>query len=144
MQVAISEAMKSEDDVPVGAVLVDGNANVIAVSHNRKEVLFDATSHAEVEVIRSAGESLGRWRLMELTLVVTLEPCVMCAGAIVAARISNLVFGAWDLPAGGSGSRYDITRDSALGNPVNVIGGILEQECEAQLQSYFQSIRKKS
>ena len=142
MQLALADARKAGDDVPVGAVLVDLCGKVVAVGHNRKEERSDATGHAEIEVIRAAGESLGDWRLEELTLFVTLEPCVMCAGAIVAARIPRVVFGAWDYKVGAAGSLYDILRDPRLGNPVEVVGGVLEQECSAILEDFFASRRE--
>ena len=142
MQLALAEARKSGNDVPVGAVLVDSIGKVVAIGHNRKEERSDATSHAELEVIRAAGESLRNWRLEELTLVVTMEPCVMCAGAIVAARIPRVVFGAWDAKVGAVGSLYDILRDPRLGHPVEVVGGVLEQECSALLEDFFASMRE--
>jgi tRNA(adenine34) deaminase len=142
MQLALAEARKSGNDVPVGAVLVDSIGKVVAIGHNRKEERSDATSHAELEVIRAAGESLRNWRLEELTLVVTMEPCVMCAGAIVAARIHRVVFGAWDAKVGAVGSLYDILRDPRLGHPVEVVGGVLEQECSALLEDFFASMRE--
>ena len=141
MHLALAEARKSGDDVPVGAVVVDSSGKVIAAGHNRKEEHSDATSHAEIEVIRSAGEAVGGWRLEELTMVVTLEPCVMCAGAIVASRIPRVVFGAWDAKVGAAGSLYDILRDPRLGNPVEVVGGVLEKDCSALLDTFFKSRR---
>ena len=142
MQLALSEAKRSGDDVPVGAVIVNSDGEVIASGHNQKEAKHDASSHAEIEVIRAAGEKLGDWRLDNCTLVVTLEPCVMCAGAIVAARIPRVVFGAWDAKVGAAGSLYDILRDPRLGNPVEVVGGVLEQECSAILEDFFASRRE--
>ena len=142
MQLALSEAKRSGDDVPVGAVIVNSDGEVIASGHNQKEAKHDASSHAEIEVIRAAGEKLGDWRLDNCTLVVTLEPCVMCAGAIVAARIPRVVFGAWDAKVGAAGSLYDILRDPRLGNPVEVLGGVLEQECSAILEDFFASRRE--
>ena len=142
MQLAISEAKRSGDDVPVGAVIVNSAGEVLALGHNQKEAKHDASSHAEIEVIRAAGEKLGDWRLDNCTLVVTLEPCVMCAGAIVAARISRVVFGAWDPKVGAAGSLYDILRDPRFGNPVEVVGGVLEQECSVMLEDFFTSRRE--
>jgi tRNA(adenine34) deaminase len=141
MRLALEQAQLAGDDVPVGAVLVDPTGSVVAVGHNRKEGRSDATSHAEIEVIRAAGESLGDWRLEELTLVVTLEPCVMCAGAIVAARIPRVVFGAWDEKVGAAGSLYDLLRDARLGRPVEVQGGVLLAECSLLLEEFFASRR---
>jgi tRNA(adenine34) deaminase len=141
MRLALEQAALAGDDVPVGAVLVDPTGKVVAVGHNRKEERSDATSHAEIEVIRAAGEFLGDWRLEELTLVVTLEPCVMCAGAIVAARIPRVVFGAWDEKVGAAGSLYDLLRDARLGKPVEVQGGVLLAECSLLLAEFFASRR---
>ena len=141
MHLAIEEARKSGDDVPVGAVLVDGSGEIIACGHNQKELKHDPTSHAEIEAIRSATEKLGDWRLEDCTLVVTLEPCVMCAGVIVAARISKLVFGGWDEKVGASGSLYDLLRDARLGKPIEVTGGVLEEECSELLAEFFRAQR---
>jgi tRNA(adenine34) deaminase len=141
MRLALEQAQLAGDDVPVGAVLVDPTGKVVGVGHNRKEERSDATSHAEIEVIRAAGESLGDWRLEELTLVVTLEPCVMCAGAIVAARIPRVVFGAWDEKVGAAGSLHDLLRDARLGKPVEVQGGVLLAECSLLLEAFFASRR---
>ena len=142
MHLAIEEAQKSGEDVPVGAVLVSPSGEIIARGHNRKEQLSDPTSHAEIEAIRKAGEILGDWRLGELTLCVTLEPCVMCAGVIVAARIPRVVFGAWDEKVGAAGSAYDILRDPRLGKPIEVLGGMLEEECSALLEQFFTARRE--
>jgi tRNA(adenine34) deaminase len=142
MHLAIVEARKSGADVPVGAVLVSSLGEVLASGHNQKEQLFDPTSHAEIEAIRRAGEVIGDWRLEDLTLYVTLEPCVMCAGAIVAARIPKVVFGAWDQKVGAAGSAYDILRDPRLGEPIEVLGGVLEKECASLLEDFFNSRRK--
>ncbi len=134
---ALAEAAKSGEDVPVGAVIIDGNGQVIATGHNEREATHDPTAHAEVVAIRKAAEAMGSWRLDDCTLVVTLEPCVMCAGAIVSARIPRVVFGAWDERVGASGSLYDLTRDARLGAPAEVISGIMEEECAAQLREFF-------
>jgi tRNA(adenine34) deaminase len=142
MHLAIEEAQKSGEDVPVGAVLVSPSGEVVASGHNRKEQLSDPTSHAEIEAIRKAGEILDDWRLEELTLYVTLEPCVMCAGAIVAARIPRVVFGAWDQRVGAAGSAYDILRDPRLGKPIEVYGGVLKEECAELLELFFTSRRE--
>ena len=141
MHSALEEARASGTEVPVGAILIDQSGAVIASSHNLRESKHDAPSHAEIEVIRAAGERLGSWRLDNCTLVVTLEPCVMCAGAIVAARIPRVVFGAWDERVGAAGSIYDVLRDSRLGSPVEVIPGILEKECSLLLSEFFSSKR---
>lgn len=141
MEVALAQAARSETDVPVGAVIIDAGGEVIAKAHNNREISHDPTGHAEIIAIREATAKLGDWRLENCTLVVTLEPCVMCAGAIVAARIPRVVFGAWDERVGASGSLYDILRDARLGAPVEVISGVLEDECAAQLKDFFASKR---
>jgi len=138
---AIAEASRSGSDVPVGAVLVGPEGEIIAKAHNRKEELSDPTSHAEIEVIRSAASQLGDWRLENCTLIVTLEPCIMCAGAIVAARIPRVVFGAWDERVGAAGSIYDILRDTRLGKPVEVVAGVLEAKCHELLRAFFEEKR---
>ena len=141
MREAIAEAAASGDDVPVGALLVDSTGVVVARGHNTREAEHDPTGHAEIVAIREAARARGDWRLDNLTLVVTLEPCVMCAGAIVAARIPRVIFGAWDERVGASGSLYDLLRDSRLGAPVEVIAGVLEGECAAQLRTFFDARR---
>ena len=134
---ALAEAAKSGEDVPVGAVIIDADGQVIATGHNEREATHDPTAHAEVVAIRKAAEAKGSWRLDDCTLVVTLEPCVMCAGAIVSARIPRVVIGAWDERVGASGSLYDLTRDARLGAPAEVITGVMEEECAAQLREFF-------
>lgn len=137
MRAALSLAATTGDDVPVAALLVNAAGEVVAKGVNDKEAKEDPTGHAEIIAIRNAAAATRDWRLEELTLVVTLEPCVMCAGAIVAARIPRVVFGAWDERVGAAGSLYDILRDARLGKPVEVIGGVLEDECSAQLREFF-------
>ena len=141
MRDAIALAAQSGSDVPVGALILDAFGEVIASAHNNREVAHDPTGHAEIIAIREACAKLEDWRLESCTLVVTLEPCVMCAGAIVAARIPRVIFGAWDDRVGASGSLYDLLRDSRLGRPVEVIPGVLESECAAQLKEFFASKR---
>ena len=138
---ALDLARMSGDEVPVGALLVDARGNVLAEAHNLREAKSDPTSHAEIEVIRQAAAKLSDWRLEDTTLFVTLEPCVMCAGAIVAARIPRVVFGAWDERVGAAGSIYDVLRDSRLGKPVEVFAGVLEQECSQLLRDFFEAKR---
>jgi tRNA(adenine34) deaminase len=141
MHLAIEEAKKSGEDVPVGALVVDRAGQVVATGHNQKELKHDPTSHAEIEAIRAATEKLGDWRLEDFTLVVTLEPCVMCAGAIIAARIPRIIFGAWDGKVGAGGSLYDLLRDARLGKPIEVTGGVLEEECGELLAEFFKAQR---
>jgi tRNA(adenine34) deaminase len=137
MELALAEAAQSGNDVPVGALVVTSSGEVIGRAHNNREVTHDPTGHAEIIAIREATSFLADWRLDGCTLVVTLEPCVMCAGAIVAARIPRVVFGAWDERVGASGSLYDLLRDGRLGNPVEVISGVKEKEAADQLKSFF-------
>lgn len=141
MQIAIAEAAKSGTDVPVGAIILDEQHEIIAMAHNNREVTHDPTGHAEIIAIREATAKLEDWRLENCTLVVTLEPCVMCAGAIVAARIPKVVFGAWDERVGASGSLYDLLRDGRLGTPVEVIPGVLQEQCSQQIREFFQAKR---
>ncbi|MBT5088245.1 MAG: nucleoside deaminase [Micrococcales bacterium] len=141
MHLSLEQAKLAGDEVPVGAVLVDGNGNVLAAAHNYREQKSDPTSHAEIEVIRDAANALGSWRLENTTLFVTLEPCVMCAGAIVAARIPRVVFGAWDEKVGAAGSAYDILRDARLGKPIEVIPEVLGDQCQKILKDFFEAKR---
>ena len=141
MHTALEEASRAGAEVPVGAILVDGKGTILASAHNLREMKNDPTSHAEIEVIREAAAKLGSWRLDDCTLVVTLEPCVMCAGAILAARIPRVVFVAWDERVGASGSIYDVLRDARLGKPIEVIPGVLEKECAEVLKEFFSSKR---
>jgi tRNA(adenine34) deaminase len=141
MEQALAEASQSGSDVPVGALVVSASGEIIGRAHNNREVSHDPTGHAEILAIREAGEAIKDWRLEGCTLVVTLEPCVMCAGAIVAARIPRVVFGAWDERVGASGSLYDLLRDARLGAPVEVIGGVKEAAAAKQLREFFASRR---
>ena len=133
--------MDVSDDVPVGAVIVDDEGEIIARGRNERELSKDPSAHAEILAIREAAEALGDWRLNGLALVVTLEPCVMCAGAIQAARINKVVFGAWDEKVGASGSLYDLVRDKRLGTEIEVISGVLETEASDQLKEFFDKKR---
>ena len=137
MREALLEAAASGEDVPVGALLLDSAGAIVARGHNLREAEHDPTGHAEIVALREAARARGSWRLDDLTLVVTLEPCVMCAGAIIAARIRRVVFGAWDERVGASGSLYDLLRDGRLGAPVEVLPGVLEADCSAQLKEFF-------
>ena len=141
MHLALLEAEKSQDDVPVGAVLVSKKGDLLAAAHNRREVNSDPTAHAELEVLRGAASRLGDWRLSGTTLFVTLEPCVMCAGAIVESRVSRVVFGAWRERHGAAGSLYDILRDGRLGPPVEVIPEIRAERAATLLTQYFDKLR---
>ena len=130
-------ASSTSNDVPVGAVLVDPDGTVVAVGKNERELSGDPTAHAEVVAIRAAAALNSNWHLNDLTLVVTLEPCVMCAGAIQASRIGRVVFGAWDERVGAAGSRYDLLRDARLGSAIEVISGVLEAECAEVMKQFF-------
>ena len=124
-------------DVPVGAVVVDPSGQVIGRGHNAREALQDPTAHAEMLALRSAAAALGTWRLTGCTLVVTLEPCAMCAGAVVLARVPRLVLGAWDPKAGAAGSMRDIVRDARLNHRVEVVGGVRADESADLLRAFF-------
>ena len=124
-------------DVPVGAVILDPAGAVVARAHNLREATGDPTAHAEIVAMRAAARAVGGWRLDGHTLVVTLEPCTMCAGAISLARISRLVYGAADPKAGAAGSLWDVLRDRRLGHRTEVLGGVLADECGALLRDFF-------
>lgn len=130
-------ARSERPDVPVGAVVLDPAGAVVAIAANERELTGDPTAHAEVLALRHAAERQGEWRLAGHTLVVTLEPCTMCAGAAVLARIERLVFGAYDPKAGAVASLFDVVRDPRLPHRIDVRGGILEAECGAALRSFF-------
>ncbi len=145
MSLAIEQAAAVGDtDVPVGAVILDAAGTVLAGASNRREADRDPTAHAEILAIRAAARSLGDWRLARCTLAVTLEPCAMCAGAILAARLSRLVYGAVDPRAGAAGSRWDLLHDRELGNDIEVVGGVLADECAALLRGFFERLRKSA
>jgi tRNA(adenine34) deaminase len=137
MREALAEATAAGEDVPVGAVVLDGAGSVIGRGRNRREALADPTAHAEVVALRAAGIAAGSWRLDDCTLVVTLEPCTMCAGALLAGRLRRLVYGARDPRAGAAGSVWDVLHDPRLGEPVEVVSGVLEAECSALLREFF-------
>jgi tRNA(adenine34) deaminase len=145
MRLALAQAvgLADGDDVPVGAVILDPAGAVIASGRNRRERDRDPTAHAEIVAIRQAAQSLGHWRLAGLTLVVTLEPCTMCAGAITAARLARCVYGAADPRAGAVGSLWDVLRDTRLDHRPEVIGGILAEECGAVLRDFFAARRRE-
>jgi tRNA(adenine34) deaminase len=124
-------------DVPVGAVILEPGGAVVARAHNRRLADGDPTAHAEIVAIRAAARAAGQWRLDGHTLVVTLEPCTMCAGAIAAARISRLVYGAADPKAGAVGSLWDVLRDRRLPHRTEVVGGVLSEECGQVLRDFF-------
>jgi tRNA(adenine34) deaminase len=143
MRVALQEAdeARAAGDVPVGAVVVDSTGRVIGHGHNAREATGDPTAHAEVVAIRAAAATLGGWRLDGATLIVTLEPCTMCAGAIVLARLDRVVYGAVDPKAGAAGSLWDVVRDRRLNHRPEVVGGVLADECSVMLQTWFDAKR---
>ena len=144
MRVAIEHAKiasVASRDVPVGAVILNANGDLISAGNNKRELLNDPTAHAEIVAIRHAATALGNWRLDGCTIVVTLEPCAMCAGAISQSRISKVVFGAWDEKAGASGSVWDLLRDPRALHKVEVTSGVLEEECGAMLKEFFSEQR---
>jgi tRNA(adenine34) deaminase len=137
MRRALSVASSSAEDVPVGAVIYGPDGVELAAAGNERELTGDPTAHAEIIALRRAAIITGSWRLTECTLVVTLEPCTMCAGALVLARISRLVFGAWEPKTGAVGSLWDVVRDRRLNHRPEVYAGILEDECSALLRDFF-------
>jgi len=143
MQAALSLAKVAADkgDVPVGAIVVNDAGEILGTGQNLREQNNDPTAHAEIVALRNASEKLGSWRLDDLTLVVTLEPCAMCAGAILQSRIKRLVFAAWDEKAGAVGSVMDVIRDPRALTKVEVITGIMEKECSDVLKDFFNTKR---
>jgi len=143
MQQAISVAKDAADhnDVPVGALVVNEQGEILGTGHNLREESNDPTAHAEIVAMRNAAAKIGNWRMDELTMIVTLEPCAMCAGAISQSRFKRLVFGAWDEKAGAVGSVWDVIRDQRNLNKAEVVSGILEKECSAILTNFFEDKR---
>ncbi len=137
MRLALAEALLAGEDVPIGAVVLDAEGRVIGRGRNERERHGDPTAHAEIVAMREAAKALGEWRLEGCTLVVTLEPCTMCAGAIVNARIARLVFGASDEKAGAVGSLWDVVRDRRLNHRPEVVHGVLADDCALLLQDFF-------
>ncbi len=143
MAAALQEARRvgTTGDVPVGAVVLGPDGALLAAAGNARESAHDPTAHAEVLALRAAGAALGSWRLDGCTLVVTLEPCTMCAGAAVLARLARLVIGAWDPKAGAVGSLRDVVRDRRLNHRVEVVTEVREQECAELLRTFFDAQR---
>ena len=137
MRVALEEARLSGADVPVGAVVLDASGAMIARAHNEREASGDPTAHAEVLAVRAAAAVVGEWRLAGCTLVVTLEPCPMCAGAIGLSRVDRVVFGAWNDEYGAAGSMWDLLRDRRLAHRPEVVSGVLAEECSALVREFF-------
>jgi tRNA(adenine34) deaminase len=145
MRVALEQARKAvaSGDVPVGAAIFNASGELIATGHNERELHKDPTAHAEIVAIRRASERLNDWHLTDHTLVVTLEPCAMCAGAIAQSRLQTVVFGAWDEKAGAVGSMWDLLRDPRSTFRTEVRAGVLEQECSDLIKGFIQEVRKK-
>ena len=143
MRLALDQAAlaAAAGDVPVGAVVVDASGTVVGAGHNQREAIGDPTAHAEIVAIRAAAVTTGQWRLSGCTLVVTLEPCSMCAGASVLARLDRVVFGAYDAKAGAVGSLWDLVRDRRLNHRPEVVAGVLEAECGELLSGWFEGRR---
>jgi tRNA(adenine34) deaminase len=138
---ALAGAALTTGDVPVGAVVTDAAGRILAEGRNAREETGDPTAHAEVVALRAAAAATGSWNLEGTTLVVTLEPCAMCAGALLQARVSRLVFGAWDDKAGAAGSVHDLVRDRRLPHRAEVVGGVREAEASALLHAFFDARR---
>lgn len=139
MRIALDEARLAgrAGDIPIGAVVLDATGSVVARGRNAREARSDPTAHAEIDALRLAAQALGSWRLDGCTLVVTLEPCPMCAGAVVMSRIERLVFGAWNDEYGAAGSAWDLVRDRRLNHQVEVVGGVLRDECGGLVRDFL-------
>lgn len=142
LALAQAELAVGSSDVPVGAVVLDASGAVMGSGHNRREAEQDPTAHAEIVALRSAARRMGRWRLAGCTLVVTLEPCTMCAGAAVLSRVDRLVFGAYDEKAGAVGSLWDVVRDRRLNHRPEVVASVLAEESAALLREFFAGHRE--
>lgn len=145
MRIALQSAQKAvaSGDIPVGAAIFNSVGQLISTGHNERELNNDPTAHAEIVAIRRASEKLGSWRLDAHTLVVTLEPCAMCAGAIAQSRLDTVVFGAWDEKAGAVGSVWDLLRDPRSSFRTEVRAGVLAEECGLLIKDFIQEVRKK-
>jgi tRNA(adenine34) deaminase len=145
MRVALATARNAltSNDIPVGAAIFNASGEQISSGHNERELHNDPTAHAEIVALRRASQKLGSWRLEGLTLVVTLEPCAMCAGAIAQSRIQTVIFGAWDEKAGAVGSVWDLLRDPRSTFKTEVRAGVLADECGELIRSFIQEVRKK-
>jgi len=143
MRQALAEAQLAarEDEVPVGAVLVTLDGAVLARAHNHTIARCDPTGHAEIIALREASQAVGNFRLLNTTIYVTIEPCIMCVGALLQARVARIVFGAWDPKWGGAGSLYNLADDARLNHTISVQGGVLEEECRTVMQDFFGSKR---
>jgi len=144
MRLAVKEAQKAEKkgEVPVGAVIIDSAGNILARSHNQTILKSDPTAHAEIEVLRKASSKLQNYRLLSTTLYATIEPCVMCMGAIIHARVKCVVFGAFDPKWGAAGSLYNFAADRRLNHSPEIIGGVCEDRCQLMMQKFFRKRRR--
>lgn len=145
MKLALEQARLAfgAGEIPIGAVVLDSRGELLAAAHNLRESTADPTAHAEVLALREASTRLGRWRLDDCTLVVTLEPCPMCAGATMMSRIDTLVFGAWNDEYGACGSRWDLVRDPRLPHRVEVLSGVLAEECGTLVREFMDERRDR-
>lgn len=145
MKLALMEAQKAYDleEVPIGAILVDEAGNVVAQGHNMREIWHDATAHAEMIALREACQKLGRWRLSGLTLYVTIEPCPMCAGALVMSRVDRVVYGSTDAKAGAAESLFNILSHPSLNHQIEVTAGVMQEECAGLMKRFFAERREK-
>ena len=139
--IALAKDAAAHNDVPVGALVVNDQGEVLGTGHNLREESNDPSAHAEIVAMRNAAAKISNWRMDDLTMIVTLEPCAMCAGAISQSRFKRLVFGAWDEKAGAVGSVWDVIRDQRSLNKVEVVSGVLEKECSAMLTNFFEEKR---
>ena len=139
--IALAKDAAAHNDVPVGALVVNEHGEVLGTGHNLREESNDPSAHAEIVAMRNAASKISNWRMDDLTMIVTLEPCAMCAGAISQSRFKRLVFGAWDEKAGAVGSVWDVIRDQRTLNKVEVVSGVLEKECSAMLTNFFEEKR---
>ena len=141
LELAKQSLLSDSEDVPVGALVVDGDGHILASSANRREALTDPTAHAEVVALREAAAARGDWNLSGCSLIVTLEPCPMCAGAAYLSRVDRVVFGAWNEEYGAAGSAWDLLRDRRLSHRPEVTGGVLADECGAVVREFFERLR---
>jgi tRNA(adenine34) deaminase len=141
LALAAADGAAATGDIPIGAVVLDPDGALLASAHNEREARQDPTAHAEVVALQRAGAAWGSWQLTGCTLAVTLEPCLMCAGALVLARLARVVFGAWDPKAGAAGSVWDVVRDPRVNHRVEVIGGVREADCATLLAGFFDGRR---
>lgn len=139
--IALAKDAAAHNDVPVGALVVNEQGEILGTGHNLREESHDPSAHAEIVAMRNAAIKISNWRMDDLTMIVTLEPCAMCAGAISQSRFKRLVFGAWDEKAGAVGSVWDVIRDQRSLNKVEVVSGVLEKECSTILTNFFEGKR---